>query len=190
MRDGPAQLTSRLFSVPWYHTHIDGFKQEVMIGYSDSGKDAGSAWPRRGRCTRGRRRRRTSANEFGVKLTLFHGRGGTVGRGGGPSHLAIMSQPPATINGRLRVTVQGEVIEQNFGEHENCFHTMDLYTAATLEHTLKPPDVDRRTEWRDVMSDDVREDVVRTKYREVVFETPEFNRYFSAGDARAGARER
>jgi phosphoenolpyruvate carboxylase len=114
-------------------------------------------------------------NEFGVKLTLFHGRGGTVGRGGGPSHLAIMSQPPATINGRLRVTVQGEVIEQNFGEHENCFHTMDLYTAATLEHTLKPPDgpVD---EWREVMA--TMEKTSCARYREVVFQTPEFNPYF------------
>ena len=52
---------------------------------------------------------------------------------------AAWPQPPAMINGRLRVTVQGEVIEQNFGEHENCFHTLDLYTAATLEHSLSPP---------------------------------------------------
>jgi phosphoenolpyruvate carboxylase len=83
-------------------------------------------------------------NEFGVKLTLFHGRGGTVGRGGGPSHLAIMSQPPATINGRLRVTVQGEVIEQNFGEHENCFHTLvglsltpGCHSIRHMEHTAR-----------------------------------------------------
>ena len=97
-----------------------------MIGYSDSGKDAGrlaAAWA----LYEGQEMATAVGNEFGVKLTLFHGRGGTVGRGGGPSHLAIMSQPPATINGRLRVTVQGEVIEQNFGEHENCFHTLDLY---------------------------------------------------------------
>jgi len=172
LRDGPAQL-KRLFSVPWYHRHIEG-KQEVMIGYSDSGKDAGrlaAAWA----LYEGQEMATHVGNEFGVKLTLFHGRGGTVGRGGGPSHLAIMSQPPATINGRLRVTVQGEVIEQNFGEHENCFHTLDLYTAATLEHTLKPPDgpVD---EWRDVMA--TMEKTSCARYREVVFQTPEFNPYF------------
>ena len=172
LRDGPAQLR-RLFSVPWYHKHIKG-KQEVMIGYSDSGKDAGrlaAAWA----LYEGQEMATHVGNEFGVKLTLFHGRGGTVGRGGGPSHLAIMSQPPATINGRLRVTVQGEVIEQNFGEHENCFHTMDLYTAATLEHTLKPPDgpVD---EWREVMA--TMEKTSCARYREVVFQTPEFNPYF------------
>ena len=173
LRDGPAQLR-RLFSVPWYHKHIDGF-QEVMIGYSDSGKDAGrmaAAWA----LYEGQENATHVGNEFGVKLTLFHGRGGTVGRGGGPSHLAIMSQPPATINGRLRVTVQGEVIEQNFGEHENCFHTLDLYTAATLEHSLKPP-TSPQTEWRDVMN--VMSEESCEKYRKVVFETPEFIRYFA-----------
>lgn len=68
-----------------------------------------------------------------MKLTLFHGRGGTVGRGGGPTHLAILSQPPNTINGSIRVTVQGEVLEQQFGEAEVAFRTLDLYTSAVLE---------------------------------------------------------
>ena len=66
------------------------------------------------------------ADEYGVHLTLFHGRGGTVGRGGGPAHLAVLSQPPGTIRGTIRVTVQGEVVEQQFGEKESAFHTMDL----------------------------------------------------------------
>lgn len=68
-----------------------------------------------------------------MKLTLFHGRGGTVGRGGGPTHLAILSQPPNTVNGSIRVTVQGEVLEQQFGEAEVAFRTLDLYTSAVLE---------------------------------------------------------
>jgi len=173
LRDGPMQL-GRLFSFPWYHKHIAGF-QEVMIGYSDSGKDAGrmaAAWA----LYEGQENATHVGDKFGVKLTLFHGRGGTVGRGGGPSHLAIMSQPPATINGRLRVTVQGEVIEQNFGEHENCFHTLDLYTAATLEHSLKPPD-GPDPEWRKVMLE--VSDVSCATYRKVVFDTPEFIRYFA-----------
>ena len=172
LRDGPTQLR-KLFSIPWYLKHIAGF-QEVMIGYSDSGKDAGrmaAAWA----LYEGQENATHVANEFGVKLTLFHGRGGTVGRGGGPSHLAIMSQPPATINGRLRVTVQGEVIEQNFGEDENCFHTLDLYTAATLEHSLKPP-TSPDAEWRKVMLD--ISEVSCAHYRSVVFETPEFIQYF------------
>ncbi len=123
----------QLLSNEWYRNHING-EQEVMIGYSDSGKDAGrmaAAWGLyevqeslvrvaavrilfiaavlapcdcTARCSAS-----TSsclAQEYGVKLTLFHGRGGTVGRGGGPTHLAILSQPPNTVNGSIRVTVQ------------------------------------------------------------------------------------
>jgi len=109
----PASV-ARLFSIDWYRDRING-KQEVMIGYSDSGKDAGrlsAAWA----LYKAQEELVKVAKEFGVKLTMFHGRGGTVGRGGGPTHLAILSQPPDTIHGSLRVTVQGEVIEQSFGE--------------------------------------------------------------------------
>ena len=112
LNNAPAVMR-RLFQVPWYRQHIQG-KQEVMIGYSDSGKDAGrlaAAWA----LYKAQVELTEVANEFGVAITLFHGRGGTVGRGGGPSHLAILAQPPGTINGRLRVTVQGEIIESSFG---------------------------------------------------------------------------
>ncbi|KAF2290705.1 hypothetical protein GH714_015076 [Hevea brasiliensis] len=94
---------SRLFSIDWYRNRING--QEVMIGYSDSGKDAGrlsAAW----QLYKSQEELVKVAKQFGVKLTMFHGRGGTVGRGGGPTHLAILSQPPDTIHGSLRVTVQ------------------------------------------------------------------------------------
>lgn len=95
---------TQLFSNPWYHAHIGG-QQECMIGYSDSGKDAGrlaAAWG----LYEVQERLAAVATKYGVHLTLFHGRGGTVGRGGGPAHLAILSQPPKTIDGTLRVTVQ------------------------------------------------------------------------------------
>lgn len=86
-----------------------------MVGYSDSGKDTG----------------RLSAvwEQYGVKLTMFHGRGGTVRRGGGPTHCAILSEPPDTINGSLRVTVQGEVTEQSFGEEQLYFRTFECFTS-------------------------------------------------------------
>eukprot|EP00249_Psilotum_nudum_P025002 c29345_g2_i1 orf=1-2079(-) len=112
LESAPSVLTC-LFSIDWYRNRING-KQQIMIGYSDSGKDAGllsAAWQifkTQEDCVK-------VAQEFGIKLTMFHGRGGTVGRGGGPTHLAILSQPPDTIHGSLRVTVQGEVIEQSFG---------------------------------------------------------------------------
>ncbi|CAL5406647.1 unnamed protein product [Camellia sinensis] len=168
----PAAM-ARLFSIDWYRNRIDG-KQEVMIGYSDSGKDAGrlsAAW----QMYKAQEELIKVAKEYGVKLTMFHGRGGTVGRGGGPSHLAILSQPPDTIHGSLRVTVQGEVIEQSFGEEHLCFRTLQRFTAATLEHGMHPP-VSPKPEWRALMDEMA---VVATKeYRSIVFQEPRFVEYF------------
>ncbi|KAK4487030.1 hypothetical protein RD792_006373 [Penstemon davidsonii] len=164
---------ARLFSIEWYRKRING-KQEVMIGYSDSGKDAGrlsAAW----QLYKTQEELVKVAKEYGVKLTMFHGRGGTVGRGGGPTHLAILSQPPDTINGSLRVTVQGEVIEQSFGEEHLCFRTLQRFTAATLEHGMNPPAAPK-PEWRALMDEMA---VVATKeYRSVVFQEPRFVEYF------------
>ncbi|MCD7470613.1 Phosphoenolpyruvate carboxylase 1 [Datura stramonium] len=115
------------------------------------------------------------------KLTMFHGRGGTVGRGGGPSHLAILSQPPDTIQGSLRVTVQGEVIEQSFGEEHLCFRTLQRFTSATLEHGMNPP-LSPKPEWRALL-DEIA--VVATeKYRSIVFKEPRFVEYTSAWSTR------
>ena len=164
---------ARLFSIDWYRNRIDG-KQEVMIGYSDSGKDAGrlsAAW----QLYKAQEELIQVAKEYGVKLTMFHGRGGTVGRGGGPTHLAILSQPPDTIHGSLRVTVQGEVIEQSFGEEHLCFRTLQRFTAATLEHGMNPP-VSPKPEWRALM--DEMAVVATEKYRSIVFQEPRFVEYF------------
>ncbi|KAI3932374.1 hypothetical protein MKW92_010309 [Papaver armeniacum] len=168
----PAAM-ARLFSVEWYRNRIDG-KQEVMIGYSDSGKDAGrfsAAW----QLYKAQEDLIKVAKQFAVKLTMFHGRGGTVGRGGGPTHLAILSQPPDTIQGSLRVTVQGEVIEQSFGEDPLCFRTLQRYTAATLEHGMHPP-VSPKPEWRALM--DEMAIISTDKYRSIVFQEPRFIEYF------------
>ncbi|EPS69468.1 hypothetical protein M569_05291 [Genlisea aurea] len=164
---------ARLFSIQWYRNRING-KQEVMIGYSDSGKDAGrlsAAW----QLYKAQEELIKVAKEFGVKLTMFHGRGGTVGRGGGPTHLAILSQPPDTINGSLRVTVQGEVIEQSFGEEHLCFRTLQRFTAATLEHGMHPP-VSPKSEWRALL--DKIAVVATEEYRSIVFKEPRFVEYF------------
>ncbi|XP_027344117.1 phosphoenolpyruvate carboxylase 2 [Abrus precatorius] len=164
---------ARLFSIDWYRNRING-KQEVMIGYSDSGKDAGrlsAAWA----LYKAQEELVKVAKEFGVKLTMFHGRGGTVGRGGGPTHLAILSQPPDTIHGSLRVTVQGEVIEQSFGEEHLCFRTLQRFTAATLEHGMHPP-VSPKPEWRALM--DEMAAIATKEYRSVVFQEPRFVEYF------------
>ncbi|KAL9666041.1 hypothetical protein QQ045_000363 [Rhodiola kirilowii] len=164
---------ARLFSIEWYRNRING-KQEVMIGYSDSGKDAGrlsAAW----QLYKAQEELIKVAKEYGVKLTMFHGRGGTVGRGGGPTHLAILSQPPDTIHGSLRVTVQGEVIEQSFGEEHLCFRTLQRFTAATLEHGMNPP-VSPKPEWRALL--DEMAVVATEQYRSIVFKEPRFVEYF------------
>ncbi|KAI3774942.1 hypothetical protein L1987_49506 [Smallanthus sonchifolius] len=168
----PAAM-SRLFSIDWYINRISG-KQEVMIGYSDSGKDAGrlsAAWM----LYKAQEKLVEVAKKYGIKLTMFHGRGGTVGRGGGPTHLAILSQPPETIHGSLRVTVQGEVIEQSFGEEHLCFRTLQRFCAATLEHGMNPP-VSPQLEWRQLMDDLAT--YATEEYHSIVFKEPRFVEYF------------
>jgi phosphoenolpyruvate carboxylase len=104
-------------SISTYVGSIDG-KQEVMVGYSDSAKDAGrlaACWAQ----YTAQEAMASIASNYGIELTFFHGKGGTVGRGGNPAlYRAILSHPPNTINGRFRVTEQGEMIRQNFGTKE------------------------------------------------------------------------
>lgn len=163
-----------------YSFHFSDFCSQVMIGYSDSGKDAGrlsAAW----QMFKAQEDLVKVAKQYGVRLTMFHGRGGTVGRGGGPTHLAILSQPPDTINGSLRVTIQGEVIEQSFGEEHLCFRTLQRFTAATLEHGMHPP-IAPKPEWREIM--DAMAVASTKEYRSYVFQTPTFVEYFRAVSTR------
>jgi phosphoenolpyruvate carboxylase len=169
------QVLDALLALPWYRTRIAGH-QEVMIGYSDSAKDAGrfaAAWS----LYRAQEEVVAACARHGVRPTLFHGRGGSVGRGGGPTHLAIRSQPPGSIYGRLRVTEQGEMIEAKFGLMDIAVRTMEVYTTAILEATLAPPS-QPALEWRAMM--DRLSDRARTSYRRVVYENPQFLDYFHA----------
>jgi phosphoenolpyruvate carboxylase len=162
-----------LFALPWYSARVAGH-QEVMVGYSDSAKDAGqfaAAWALY--CAQ--EQIVAACARHGVCLTLFHGRGGSVGRGGGPTHLAIRSQPPGSTNGRLRVTEQGEMIQAKFGLPDIAVRTMEVYTTATLEATLTPA-AQAAPEWRAAM--DQMSERARTSYRAVVYEHPRFIEYF------------
>ncbi len=137
---------SRLFSIPWYKQYIHG-KQEVMIGYSDSAKDAGklaAAWG----LYQAQERLTRIFSEHDIALTLFHGRGGTVARGGGPAYEAILSQPPGSVNCSMRVTEQGEVIQAKYGLPGMAMETLEVYIGAVLEATLKPPPEPEQA-WRD-----------------------------------------
>ena len=164
-----------LLKVPWYRARIDG-RQEVMIGYSDSAKDVGrvsAGWD----LYRAQEDIVAASHRHGVAVTLFHGRGGSVGRGGGPTHLAIQSQPPGSIDGTLRVTEQGEQLQALFGFAEIAGRTLEVYTTGTLEAWLVATRA-ALPEWRASM-DRLSTDAAAT-YRRIVYETPEFLDYFHA----------
>ncbi|GAB2801388.1 phosphoenolpyruvate carboxylase [Halomonas shantousis] len=168
-------VIDRLLALPGYR-RLTGDCQEVMIGYSDSAKDAGqlaAAWAQ----YRAQERLVEVCNRHGVALTLFHGRGGTVGRGGGPAHAAILSQPPGSVNGSLRVTEQGEMIRFKFGQPDIALRSMEIYTGAVLEATLLPPPVPE-PQWREEM--DRLADIAHKAYVGVVREDPNFVPYFRA----------
>jgi phosphoenolpyruvate carboxylase len=142
--DRAGAVMARLLDIPWYRAQIGGH-QEVMIGYSDSTKDAGrlaAAWG----LFRAQEDIVAVCRAREVKLTLFHGRGGTIGRGGGPIYLAILSQPPGSVDGRLRVTIQGETVEAAFGLPDIATESFELYVNATLDATLHPPAAPRAGE--------------------------------------------
>jgi phosphoenolpyruvate carboxylase len=166
---------SRLLSIDWYRRFIER-RQEVMIGYSDSAKDAGrftAAWE----LFQAQEQIVSSCRAAGVELTLFHGRGGSVGRGGGPTYLAVRSQPPGSVDGRLRVTVQGEMIQAEFGLVGVALRTLEIYTTATLDATLVPS-AKPSPEWREEIGR--MSAAAARSYRGVVYETPRFLDYFSA----------
>ena len=179
LRRAPAVL-DQLLAFEVYRTRING-RQEVMVGYSDSAKDVG-------RLTAGWELYKAQENivdtcrRHGVHVTLFHGRGGSVGRGGGPTYLALQSQPPGSIEGELRVTEQGEMIQALFGVPDIALRTMEVYTTGTLESWLLPPPPPK-PEWRACME---RLSVDATGvYRHYAYDHPAFLEYFRASTPQA-----
>ncbi|MBF8747353.1 phosphoenolpyruvate carboxylase [Pseudomonas monteilii] len=171
--DNAGPVMERLLSLPGYRAGLRG-PQEVMIGYSDSAKDAGTtaaAWAQ----YRAQENLVRICREHQVELLLFHGRGGTVGRGGGPAHAAILSQPPGSVAGRFRTTEQGEMIRFKFGLPGIAEQNLNLYLAAVLEATLSPPPPPELA-WRALM-DQLAADGLKA-YRGVVRENPDFVEYF------------
>ena len=171
--EGAAQAVERLLSIDDYKNAINGH-QEVMIGYSDSAKDAGffaASWGQ----YRAQEAISTVCEKHGIHLTLFHGRGGSASRGGGPAHDALLSQPPGTIKGSVRVTEQGEMIQFKFGLHELAMRNLELYTTGALEATLAPPPKAKQS-WRDMMQQ-LSDNSVQ-EYRRIVHHDPRFVPYF------------
>lgn len=174
---GAAATMDKLLSIPSYIGSLEGRKQEVMIGYSDSAKDAGrlaASWAQ----YETQVQLSEVAKKHSVDFVYFHGKGGTVGRGGNPNTFdAIVSHAPGTINGQFRVTEQGEMINQNFGYSDRAERTLDIYTAAVLaeQHTHRPlPTKD----WKDMM--DKLSDISCDAYRKIVRGDERFVPYFRA----------
>ncbi len=153
-----------------------GDLQEVMLGYSDSNKDGGflaSCWA----LYRAEIALTEVFARHGIVLRLFHGRGGSVGRGGGPSYQAILAQPPGAVQGQIRITEQGEVIAHKYANPELGRWNLEVLAAATLEATLLARQHDApRPEYLEAMEQLAR--YAETAYRAMVYETPGFERYF------------
>lgn len=171
--DNAPRVMRQLFTNSHYFNLIQG-KQMVMVGYSDSAKDAGffaAGWSQ----YTAQENLVALAKEFGVKLTLFHGRGGTIGRGGSPAHAALLSQPPHSLKAGLRVTEQGEMIRFKYGLPAIAILSLDLYASAICEANLLPP-AEPKQEWRNTMQELAT--LSCQEYRKVVFKTPDFIPYF------------
>ncbi|EKO3369019.1 phosphoenolpyruvate carboxylase [Vibrio fluvialis] len=167
------KVITQLMGIDLYRGFIQNH-QMVMIGYSDSAKDAGvmaAGWAQ----YHAMESLVKVAEEAGVELTLFHGRGGTIGRGGAPAHAALLSQPPKSLKGGLRVTEQGEMIRFKLGLPEVAVNSFSLYASAVLEANLLPPP-EPKQEWRDLMN--VLSEVSCEAYRAVVRGEPDFVPYF------------
>lgn len=176
-----SSILEAVLDLPAYRTMVAarGQHQEVMLGYSDSNKDGGylaANWA----LYRAELDLVESARKTGIRLRLFHGRGGTVGRGGGPSYDAILAQPPGAVNGSLRITEQGEVIAAKYAEPTIAHRNLETLLAATLESTLL--DVEGLGEEAGPayqVLDDLAARAQRA-YAELVHETPGFVEYFKA----------
>lgn len=176
---GCGAIMDRLLSLPTYRQLVEsrGDLQEVMLGYSDSNKDGGfltSNWE----LYKAEQSLVRTFARHGVMLRLFHGRGGTVGRGGGPSYHAVLAQPPGSVNGQLRLTEQGEVIASKYADPLVGAGNLETLVAATLEATMLPP-VDLGADEGPFAEalEDLSGRAFRA-YRDLVYETPGFIRYF------------
>jgi len=180
LRNG-ASILQAMLDLPIYRAVVSarGDSQEVMLGYSDSNKDGGylaANWA----VYRAELTLVEVARKAGIRLRLFHGRGGTVGRGGGPSYQAILAQPPGAVHGSLRLTEQGEVIAAKYAEPELARRNLESLVAATLESTLLDVEgLGDDAEPAYAVLDDVAT-LAHRAYAELVHETPGFVEYFKA----------
>ncbi len=194
LRKAP-EITRFLLSIPLYRTALAGGYeieekginnynsqillplnlQEVMLGYSDSNKDSGflsSNWE----IHKAQKALEKVASEFNVDLRIFHGRGGSVGRGGGPAYAAILAQPTSTVNGRIKITEQGEVLASKYSLPELALYHLETITTAVIQTSLLGCGFDDIEPWNEIMEElSVRS---RRAYRELIYEQEDFLDFF------------
>ncbi len=166
-------IMQKLFSLNWYRKSIKN-KQEIMIGYSDSSKDAGklsASWHQ----YKLQEEIIKLAKKYKIDITFFHGRGGSAGRGGGPIQATLRSQPPNSVNGKIRITDQGEVIQQKYGYEPLAKYNLCSYIGAVMQATLSPPPIPKK-EWRDLI--EKMSEISTKSYRKNINESSDFIRYF------------
>ena len=175
------QIMDALLRLPCYRRLLDsrGGLQEVMLGYSDSNKDGGfltSRWE----LYKAEQRLVAVARQHGIRLRLFHGRGGSVGRGGGPSYEAILAQPPGAVSGQIRLTEQGEVIAAKYGHPALARRNLEVLVAATVEASLPVPQYAAADDPRFASAMDALSELAFHAYRDLVYGSDGFEAFFWA----------
>ena len=166
-------IMESLFSHKWYRNLIN-HKQEVMIGYSDSSKDAGkicASWHQ----YKAQEEIVKLGKKFNIEITFFHGRGGSAGRGGGPIQATMRSLPPNSVNGRIRITDQGEVIQQKYGYEPLAKYNLCSYIGAVSEASLNPPPQPKDS-WRALI--EKMAEISKSSYRKNINQSSDFIKYF------------
>ena len=166
-------VMENLFKLSWYRKLINQ-QQEVMIGYSDSSKDAGklsASWHQ----YKLQEELRDLAKKYKIDLVFFHGRGGSAGRGGGPIQATLKSQPSNTVNGKIRITDQGEVIQQKYGYKPLAEYNLCSYIGAVMDASLNPPPRSKKN-WRNLI--EKMSEISTSAYRKNLNQSEDFIRYF------------
>jgi len=166
-------IMEKLFTLNWYRKSIN-HNQEIMIGYSDSSKDAGklsASWHQ----YKLQEEIIKLAKKYKIKITFFHGRGGSAGRGGGPIQATLRSQPPGSVKGKIRITDQGEVIQQKYGYEPLAKYNLCSYIGAVMQATLTPPPTPKKN-WRNLI--EKMSQISTSSYRKNINQNSDFIRYF------------
>ncbi|NJP11636.1 MAG: phosphoenolpyruvate carboxylase [Leptolyngbyaceae cyanobacterium RU_5_1] len=174
-KDKPSPLTTHLSALSAQPWRLVPHLQEVMLGYSDSNKDSGflsSNWE----IHKAQLALQSIAERYGITLRIFHGRGGSVGRGGGPAYEAILAQPGRSVNGRIKITEQGEVLASKYSLPELALYNLEKVVTAVLQGSLLRTGYDDIQPWHEIMEELASRS--RTHYRALIYEQPDFIDFF------------